>query len=386
MPKTRGGSTTASQSSQRAAPVRAPLAAPSHLPDFAPQSRYHTRRASATSVAPSQFRLGVLLQREPRLQTQETPPEHLGIHSLSLLPPGAVDPACPLRAIQIADRETFMSRHISITLLCDSSLSCGIHTTYLREYLGARQIADAFHIPFAPVDPATFRRWVPFSEWDMVRILSRGTSSQRTILRRELPPEMLLVDVVLRANLFPLQHKVQRRGAILEALFRISEGYYFGPHHLIMAALLHFEEKVHTRHLARADSIPLLFPRLLCHSPELPEPREVPSAPSTTDPPQPVPEAASSDAPPIVSPTSEPPITIPSPEYRALLTSFQTLTTTQMAIMERMDHFQTQQDQQTLILREIQQHLGLLPPAPPVAVPSTVAAEDPSYPPEEPTT
>ncbi|RVW64402.1 hypothetical protein CK203_062524 [Vitis vinifera] len=101
-----------------------------------------------------------------------------------------------------------------------------------------------------------------------------------------------------------------------------------------MAALLHFEEKVHTRRLARADSIHLLFPRLLCHvlahmgfpadprseprrhcresfsldqwtqiwlhqhSPELPEPREVPPAPSTsalgacT-------EAASSDAPPV---------------------------------------------------------------------------------------
>ena len=80
-----------------------------------------------------------------------------------------------------------------------------------------------------------------------------------------------------------------------------------------------------------------------------------------------------------------------------------------MAIMERMDHFQLRQDQQTLILREIQQHLGLLPPAPPVAsvpsepsaladdfatdddatpvaVPSTVAAEDPSYPLEESTT
>ncbi|RVW57912.1 hypothetical protein CK203_113186 [Vitis vinifera] len=83
-----------------------------------------------------------------------------------------------------------------------------------QSILGARQIADAFHIPFAPVDPATFRRWVPFSEWDMVRILSRGTSSQRTILRRELPPEMLLVDVVLRANLFPLQHKVQDEGPL----------------------------------------------------------------------------------------------------------------------------------------------------------------------------
>ena len=77
--------------------------------------------------------------------------------------------------------------------------------------LGARQIAEAFHIPYAPADPTLFRRWAPLSEWDMVRILSRGTSSQMTILRRELPPEMLLVDVVLRANLFPLQHRVQRQ-------------------------------------------------------------------------------------------------------------------------------------------------------------------------------
>ncbi|RVW92652.1 hypothetical protein CK203_041567 [Vitis vinifera] len=55
MPKTRGGYTSAPQSSQRAAPVRAPLDAPPHLPDSAPQSRYHTRRASATPVAPTQI-------------------------------------------------------------------------------------------------------------------------------------------------------------------------------------------------------------------------------------------------------------------------------------------------------------------------------------------
>ncbi|RVW25018.1 hypothetical protein CK203_114195 [Vitis vinifera] len=271
-------------------------------------------------------------------------------------------------------------------------------------------------------------------------------------MRKELPPGMLLVDVVLRNNLFPPQHRVQRRGAILEALFHIFEGYYFGSHHLIMVVLLHFEEKVHKRRLTRADTILLLFPRLLCHvmahmgfpadshskprrhcresfsldqwnqvslhrhSSELPEPREVPpqplpsiSAPSTSAPSEPVPAAASSHAPPVVPPTSEPPITIPGAEYRDLLASFQTLTTTQTAIMERMDHFQLRQDQQTLILREIQQHLGLLPPAPPiapvpsepfapaddsaladdatlVAIPSIVAAEDPSYPPEEPTT
>ncbi|RVW79467.1 Retrovirus-related Pol polyprotein from transposon 17.6 [Vitis vinifera] len=44
------------------------------------------------------------------------------------------------------------------------------------------------------------------------------------------------------------------------------------------------------------------------------------------------------------------PITIPGAEYRDLLTSFQTLTTTQTAIMERMDHLQLRQDQQTLTL------------------------------------
>ena len=98
----------------------------------------------------------------------------------------------------------------------------------------------------------------------MVRILSRGTSTASVLTRRELPSGMLLIDVLLRANIFPLQHKVQRRGAILEALFRISKGYYFGPHHLIITSLLHFEEKVHQKKLQRADGIPLLFPRLLC--------------------------------------------------------------------------------------------------------------------------
>ena len=76
---------------------------------------------------------------------------------------------------------------------------------------------------------------------------------------------MFLVDVLLRSNIFPLQHLVQRQGPILDALFRISEGFYFGPHHQIMAALPYFEEKVHQKKLQRADTIPMLFLRLLCH-------------------------------------------------------------------------------------------------------------------------
>ena len=51
----------------------------------------------------------------------------------------------------------------------------------------------------------------------------------------------------------------------MDALFRMSEGFYFGPHHLIMASLIHFEEKVHRKKLQRADTILLLFLRLLYH-------------------------------------------------------------------------------------------------------------------------
>ena len=99
------------------------------------------------------------------------------------------------------------------------------------------------------MDPAHFWEWPPVSQRDMVHILSRETSGDSVILRKELPSGMLLVDVLLQSNIFPLQHLVQRRGAILDALFRISKGFYFGPHHLIMAALLHFEEKVHKKKL-----------------------------------------------------------------------------------------------------------------------------------------
>ena len=70
---------------------------------------------------------------------------------------------------------------------------------------------------------------------------------------------------VVAVQPFPLQHLIQRRGAILDALFRISEGFCFGPRHLIMVAFLPFEEKVHRKKLQRAGTIPLLFSRLLYH-------------------------------------------------------------------------------------------------------------------------
>ena len=102
------------------------------------------------------------------------------------------------------------------------------------------------------------------SQSDMVHILSMGTSTRPYLLRKELPPSMFFIDALLHHNIYPFQHMVQRREALLEALFRILEGFFFGLHHLIMASLLYFEEKVYRKKLLRADAIPLLFPRLLC--------------------------------------------------------------------------------------------------------------------------
>ncbi|KAL6316697.1 hypothetical protein AAG906_019628 [Vitis piasezkii] len=149
---------------------------------------------------------------------------------------------------------------------------------------------------------------------DMVRILLKRTFTDSILQRKELPPGMLLVDV--------------RCGAILDALFRIFEGFYFGPHHLIIAYLIHFEEKLTSNTTPAASS------------------------PSTSAPSMPIPEAASTvslDA----TPTSKPSITISALKFRAL----------------------------------IQQHLGLLPPLqpdipvysePPAPTEVTTPASDPT--------
>ena len=108
-----------------------------------------------------------------------------------------------------------------------------------------------------------YRDWPQPSQREMVRCLARDTTAGPVLFRRQLQPQMLLVDHLLRTSLFPLQHYVQRKGAILEALYRISEGFWLSPFELVMTALLHFEDKVHRKGLARAEGLPLLMPRLL---------------------------------------------------------------------------------------------------------------------------
>ena len=128
----------------------------------------------------------------------------------------------------------------------------------------AADISAALGLRIPPANAEGYRAWAHPPHREMVRSLSRDTTAGSVFYRRQLPPQMLLIDHLFRTSLFPLQHYVQRRGAILEALYRISEGFWFSPSELVMTSLMHFEDKVHRKDLVRAESLPLLNPRLLC--------------------------------------------------------------------------------------------------------------------------
>ena len=129
--------------------------------------------------------------------------------------------------------------------------------------LRAADISAVLSLQTVQANSGGYRDWPHPTQREMVRSLARDTTAGPILFRRQLAPQMLLIDHLLRTNLFPLQHYVQRRGAILEALYRISEGFWFSPSELVMTSLLHFEDKVHCKGLARAESLPLLIPRLL---------------------------------------------------------------------------------------------------------------------------
>ena len=130
--------------------------------------------------------------------------------------------------------------------------------------LRAADISAALGLQIPQANSGGYRDWPHPPQREMVRILARDTTAGPVLFRRQLPPQMLLVDHLFRTSLFPLQHYVQRRGAILEALYPISEGYWFSPSELVMTSLMNFEDKVHRKGLARAESLPLLMLRLLC--------------------------------------------------------------------------------------------------------------------------
>ena len=117
--------------------------------------------------------------------------------------------------------------------------------------LRAADISAMLGLQIAQDNSGGYRDWPHPTQREMVRSLARDTTAGPILFRRQLPPQMLLIDHLLRTSLFPLQHYVQPRGAILEALYRISEGFWFSPSELVMTSLLHFEDKLHRKGLAR---------------------------------------------------------------------------------------------------------------------------------------
>ena len=126
--------------------------------------------------------------------------------------------------------------------------------------LWASDITSALHLPVVLANAVDYRQWPHPSTREMVRLLSMDATGGTILFKKHLSQLMLLIDHILRSNMFPLHHIIQRRGAILEVLYPISEGYWLSPTYLIMTSLFHFEERVHRRSLPRAESMPLLFP------------------------------------------------------------------------------------------------------------------------------
>ena len=129
--------------------------------------------------------------------------------------------------------------------------------------LRAMDISVALGLPEQLANSGGYKDYPQPSQREMVCCLARDTTAGPVLFRRQLSPQMLLMDHLLRTSLFSLQHYVQRRGAILKALHRISEGYWFSPSELVMTSLLHFEDKANRKGLARAEILPLLMSRLL---------------------------------------------------------------------------------------------------------------------------
>ena len=91
--------------------------------------------------------------------------------------------------------------------------------------LRAANISTALGLQTVQANAGGYRDWPQPTQGEMVRILARDTTAGLELFRRQLSPQMLLIDHLLRTSLFPFLHYVQRRGSILEALYRISGRY-----------------------------------------------------------------------------------------------------------------------------------------------------------------
>ena len=81
--------------------------------------------------------------------------------------------------------------------------------------LRAADISAALGLHIPPANLEGYRAWAHPPQREMVRILARDITAGLVLFRRQLPPQMLLVDHLFRTSLFPLHHYVQWRGGHL---------------------------------------------------------------------------------------------------------------------------------------------------------------------------
>ena len=72
----------------------------------------------------------------------------------------------------------------------------------------AIDIATTFNFPIVLANSTDYRLWPHPYPRDMVRLLYRDATAGSILFWRQLPPSMILIDHILRSNLFPLQHIV----------------------------------------------------------------------------------------------------------------------------------------------------------------------------------
>ena len=82
--------------------------------------------------------------------------------------------------------------------------------------LRASDITAALHLPMGLAKAADYRQWPHPSTGEMVRLLSMDATGGTILFRRHLPQRMLLIDHILRSNMFPLQHISQFRGLLVQ--------------------------------------------------------------------------------------------------------------------------------------------------------------------------
>ena len=77
--------------------------------------------------------------------------------------------------------------------------------------LRASNITVVLHLLVVLAHAAGYRQWPHPSTREMVRLLSMDATGGSILFRTHLPQRMLMIDHVLRSNMFPLQHIIQRR-------------------------------------------------------------------------------------------------------------------------------------------------------------------------------